>query len=110
MSLDWLLFRTVFQHLAPCYETRSLLAHLVKAEVVPSYGILINMDVGNPLGNKRALRPMRRRSIFIAFIKGYIPVFLPDAYLFPALSSSAQVSISFIATKPSSYVRIQPPR
>ena len=71
------------------------MAHLVKAEIVPAYhGILINMGVGNPtvsfarsLGNRRALRPVRRRSIFIAFIKGYSPVFLPHAYHFLRFSS-----------------------
>ena len=49
LRLALLLFRTVFQPLAPRYETQSLLAHLVKGEVVPFYHmILINMEVGNP--------------------------------------------------------------
>ena len=52
-------------------------------------GFFIDTDVGNPtvfrvqlLGNRQALRPRRRRSIFTAFIKGYRPVFLLHACFF----------------------------
>ena len=66
-----------FSSAAPHFETRFPLARLVEAEIVSPYcGILINTGMGNltvpsarPLGNRRVLRRVGRRLIFISFIK-----------------------------------------
>ena len=96
------------------FQDAVLLACLVEAEIVsPYYGIFINTGVGNPtaplvrfLGNRQVLRLMRRRSIFITFIKGYRRVFLLYACLFLNLSNLEFQRPGFNYYEPLSHVRI----
>ena len=97
------------------------MARLVEAEIVsPYHGILINTSVGNPtvlleIPWEQASFKARDGAFDILRLYKGVQTGLSSptptsSSTFPTSGSSAQDSISSIATKPSSYVRIYLPR